>query len=295
MRSGHTGLDPERRERLTDLGDVPETVWTEQDPFIDRIPRWVAMAGLFVAVVGLWHAVTAFGIVSPIILPGPAETGSDILLVGGNILGGGYVLDALITTSLTVLYGFLIAVAIGFTLGVLVGETKFGERAVMPYLVAIDTMPKVAFAPLFIAWLGFGISSKVALAAFIATFPIVVATAAGFQAAGENERMLFRSMGASRWQTLIGLKLPTGLPYLFTGLKIAAVGVMAGAITGEFLGGGKGFGALIRTAASQLNTPRVFSLIIYLSLLGLGLYLLVAWLQRRLVFWNRDGAPPPGA
>ena len=87
---------------------------------------------------------------------------------------------------------------IGFSLGVLVGETAFGERAVMPYLVAIDTMPKIAFAPLFIAWLGFGISSKVALAAFIATFPIVVGTAAGLHAADENARMLFKTMGASR-------------------------------------------------------------------------------------------------
>ena len=129
----------------------------------------------------------------------------------------------------------------------------------MPLLVAVDAMPKVAFAPLFIAWLGFGISSKVALATFIATFPIVVSTAAGLYAASENERFLFKSMGASRFQTLVRLKLPTGLPYFFTGLKIASVGVMAGAITGEFLGGGKGVGALIRVSASQLDTPRVFS------------------------------------
>jgi NitT/TauT family transport system permease protein len=158
----------------------------------------------------------------------------------------------------------------------------------MPCLVAIDTMPKVAFAPLFIAWLGFDIGSKVALAAFIATFPIVVSTAAGLYAASDNERMLFKSRGAARLQTLLRLKLPTGLPYVFTGLKIAAVGVMAGAITGEFLGGGKGVGALIRVSASQLNTPRVFSLIIYLSFLGLALYLIVVWLQKKLVFWNRS-------
>jgi NitT/TauT family transport system permease protein len=158
----------------------------------------------------------------------------------------------------------------------------------MPYLVAIDSMPKVAFAPLFIAWLGFDISSKVALAAFIATFPIVVATAAGLHAASENERMLFKSIGASRMQTLLRLKLPTGLPYIFTGLKIGSVGVMAGAITGEFLGGGKGFGALIRQSASMLDTPRVFALILYLSVLGLSLYFAVVWTQRRFVFWNKD-------
>jgi NitT/TauT family transport system permease protein len=272
-----------------DTGD--DTVWVEHEAFIDRIPRWVAMTFLFVAIVGIWDLVTRMGWVSAIILPSPGETLEDLIFVGSNLLSGGYMLEALWTTTLTVLYGFLIAIAIGFSLGVLVGETKFGERAVMPYLVAIDTMPKVAFAPLFIAWLGFDIGSKVALAAFIATFPIVVATAAGLYAATENERMLFKSVGATRMQILLRLKLPTGLPYFFTGLKIASVGVMAGAITGEFLGGGSGFGALIRQSASQLDTPRVFSLILYLSLLGLALFFIVVWLQRRFVFWNKSGGP----
>ena len=268
-----------------------DTVWEEREALIDRIPRWVAMTFLFVLVVGIWDIVTRMGWVSAIILPTPAETLDDLIFVGSNLISGGYMLEALWTTTRTVFYGFLIATGIGFSLGVLVGETKFGERAVMPYLVAIDTMPKVAFAPLFIAWLGFDIASKVALAAFIATFPIVVATAAGLYAATENERMFFKSIGATRLQTLLRLKLPTGLPYLFTGLKIAAVGVMAGAITGEFLGGGRGFGALIRQSASQLNTPRVFALILYLSLLGLALYFTVVWVQRHFVFWNKSGGP----
>jgi NitT/TauT family transport system permease protein len=269
----------------------PDTVWVEHEALIDRIPRWLAMTMLFVAVVGIWDLATRFEWVSRIILPTPGETLEDLIFVGQNLLTGGYMLEALWTTTLTVLYGFAIAIGIGFSLGVLVGETKFGERAVLPYLVAIDTMPKVAFAPLFIAWLGFDIASKVALAAFIATFPIVVATAAGLYAASENERMLFKSIGATRMQTLLRLKLPTGLPYIFTGLKIAAVGVMAGAITGEFLGGGSGFGALIRQSASQLDTPRVFALILYLSLLGLALYFSVVFLQRRLVFWNKSQTP----
>ena len=207
---------------------------------------------------------------------------------GKNLLTGGYMLAALWITMLEVIYGFVLAIAIGFSLGVLVGETAFGEQAIMPYLVAIDTMPKVAFAPLFVAWLGFDIDSKVALAAFIATFPIVVGTAAGLHAADTNSRMLFKTMGASRWQTLIKMKLPMALPQIFTGLKIASVGVMAGAITGEFLGGGKGFGELIRIAASQLNTPRVFSLILYLSLVGMALFAFVSWMQRRVVFWQKD-------
>jgi NitT/TauT family transport system permease protein len=264
------------------------TVWEEQVGWLDRVPRSVSMLFVFMVFVGLWDLVTRLGIVSPIILPTPAETLHDLIFVGRDLIGGGYMLDSLWITILEVIYGFALAIAIGFSLGVLVGETIFGERAIMPYLVAIDTMPKVAFAPLFVAWLGFDIGSKVALAAFIATFPIVVGTAAGLHAADENARMLFKTMGASRWQTLWKMKLPTGLPQIFTGLKIGAVGVMAGAITGEFLGGGKGFGELIRIAASQLNTPRVFSLILYLSLVGLALFAFVGWVQRRFVFWHKD-------
>jgi NitT/TauT family transport system permease protein len=271
-----------------DYGDGQDTVWVQEISFIDSVPRWLAMSFVFAVFIGTWQMVTALGLVSPIILPTPWETLEDMIFVGQNLLTGGYMLEALWITIKEVIYGFALAIAIGFSLGVLVGETAFGEKAVMPYLVAIDTMPKVAFAPLFVAWLGFGIESKVALAAFIATFPIVVGTAAGLHSAGENERMLFKTMGASRLQTLIKMKLPTGLPQIFTGLKIGAVGVMAGAITGEFLGGGRGFGELIRVAASQLNTPRVFSLILYLSLVGLALYALVTWTQRKVVFWHKE-------
>ena len=268
--------------------DSEDTVWVEEVSFIDRVPRSVSMIFVFVVFIALWQLTHALALVSPIILPSPGETFGDMLFVGHNLLTGGYMLPALWITILEVIYGFALAIAIGFSLGVLVGETAFGERAIMPYLVAIDTMPKVAFAPLFVAWLGFGIESKVALAAFIATFPIVVGTAAGLHAADENARMLFKTMGASRMQTLIKMKLPAGLPQIFTGLKIGAVGVMAGAITGEFLGGGKGFGELIRVAASQLNTPRVFSLILYLSLVGLTLYALVTFAQRKIVFWHKE-------
>ena len=273
----------DKEEKIT-----PDTVWVEDVPLLDQIPRSVLMLFVFAVFVGLWQIATSFNLVSSIVLPTPGETFFDMVFVGKNLLTGNYMLPALWITTKEVIYGFALAMFLGFSLGLLVGETAFGERAIMPYLVALDTMPKVAFAPLFIAWLGFGIESKVALAAFIATFPIVVGTAAGLHAADENSRMLFKTMGASRLQTLFKMKLPKGLPQIFTGLKIGAVGVMAGAITAEFLGGGKGFGELIRVAASQLNTPRVFSLIFYLSILGLGLYALVSFAQRKIVFWQRE-------
>jgi NitT/TauT family transport system permease protein len=267
-----------------------DTVWTERVSIASSVPRWVSMVILMAVFLGLWQLVTSAGIVSPLILPTPVETIIDLGFVGQSLLSGNYMLAAFWVTTQEVIWGFFLALAVGVTLGVLVGETSVGERAVMPYIVAIDTMPKLAFAPLFVAWLGFGIASKVALAAYITDFPIVVGTAAGLQAADDSARMLFKSIGASRLQTLIKLKIPTGLPQFFTGLKIAAISVVSGAIAGEFLGGGQGFGELIRVAAAQLDTPRVFSLIIYLSLLGLLMFGLVSWMHYKFVFWHRTSS-----
>lgn len=266
------------------------TVWKEEDSLIDRIPRPVAVLALGLSIVGIWHLVTLSGWLSIIILPTPWMVLDQIITVGLNIVTGGYMLKALWVTTQEVLAAFVIASAIGIVFGVIVGETKFGALAVMPYLVAIDTMPKIAFAPLFVAWMGFGLSSKIALAVFVSVFPVVVGTASGLQASDEDSRQLYRIMRASRWQTLIGLKFPTGLPQIFTGLKIAALSVMAGAITAEFLGGGKGFGELIRVAASQLDTARVFALIIYLSLVGLAMFGIVAMAERKIIFWKRHSA-----
>lgn len=275
-------------QKTVEKAAVRQTTVTESVAWIDRIPRPVAMVVLLVISLLLWQLVYELRLISPIILSTPLETIYDLFYVGKNVLSGEYMLVALWVTTQEVLLGFAIAIALGFFLGLLVGETAFGERAVLPYLVAINAMPKVAFAPLFVSWLGFGIASKVALSAFIAIFPVIVGTAAGLHATDENERMLFRTMGATRWQTLVKLKLPTGMPHFFAGLKNAAVLVVVGAVVGEFLGGGKGFGELIRVAASQLNTPRVFSLIIYLSFLGLATFWAVIWVQHKLVFWHRE-------
>ncbi|MHB8910181.1 MAG: ABC transporter permease [Syntrophales bacterium] len=268
---------------------VCETVWApEKVSLIDRMPRPVTMLLLLLAFLAVWQLVFYMQLISHIILPSPFATIADIVTVGLNLLTGDYMLKSLWTTTEEVLLGFMIAVVLGFFLGLLVGETDFGERMVMPYLVAINAMPKVAFAPLFVSWLGFGIASKVALAAFVALFPVIVGTAAGIHAADQNARMLFRTIGANRWQTLTMLKLPTGMPHFFTGLKNAAVLAVVGAVVGEFLGGGKGFGELIRIAASMINTPRVFALIIYLSLLGLATFGVVMWVQRKLIFWHKE-------
>lgn len=258
-----------------------------REPLLDRVPQWIAL--VLVGGVGLlvWQLIVSLELVSRILLPGPSETFGEIVNSARGILQGDYVFEALWITTQEVVFGFIAAAAVGFVLGVVVGESRFGQKAIMPYLVGFNALPKVAFAPVFAAWLGFGINSKVLMALFIAFFPVIVDTAAGLASVDRDAVMLFRSVGASRWQTLVKLKLPSALPFIFAGLKTAAVFSVVGAVVGEYLGGGGGLGELIRLSAQQLRLDRVFALIFYLSLIGLALFGLMSWLERRLVFWRK--------
>lgn len=157
----------------------------------------------------------------------------------------------------------------------------------MPVIVAINTAPKVAFAPIFVAWLGFGTQPKIALAAFIAFFPLLIDTAAGLASVEREQAKLFRSLRASWWQTFRRLKFPTALPYIFAGLKTASVLSVVGAVVGEFLGGGRGLGQDLKIAGNRLAIDRVWGYAIILSVMGYLFYWLVSLAERKLVFWRK--------
>ncbi|MBJ6988427.1 ABC transporter permease [Devosia sp. MC521] len=273
---------------MTDATNPNLEVRVEKLPFIERIPQSLAIAMVLFILVSAWQIAFSLKLVSPIILPSPGETFSALVIMVQNLVTGGYVFQALMTTGSSVLIAFVLAIIVGVCCGIIVGETSIGERAIMPIFVALDTMPKVAFTPLFVAWLGFGIQSKVALAIFVTVFPIIISTAAGLNSTDANGRMLFKTLGASRLQTLFKLKIPTALPYIMTGVKIAAVSVVAGVIMGEFMGGGRGFGDLIRTSSVQLNTAQSFALIFLLSLVGITLFSICVAVQKRFVYWQKS-------
>jgi len=245
---------------------------------------WPLAVALGIAVV--WQAIVSLELVNPIIFPSPLGVAAEVLFVGGNLATAGYILPEFWTTVQEVLVGFVLAASVGFSLGTLVGVTNIGRRGVMPILVSLNTMPKVAFAPVFIAWFGFGRTPKVLMAMIIAIFPVIVNTASGLLSPSATEIKLFRQLRASRVQLLWKLQLPSALPSIFAGLRTAAVFSVIGAVIGEFIGGGSGMGELIRVGSDMLRMDRVFGLIIWLSLIGLGLYGVVGLIERRIVFWK---------
>lgn len=257
------------------------------------ISRWfnglsqaTAVSIVIVTVLTTWELIVRIGGVSKIILPSPSAVGLELLTVFSQLAPGGFLAGELWTTIQEIMIGFALACVFGFAIGLFVGQTKFGQKAVMPLFVALEATPKIAFAPVFIAWFGFGISSKFIMAAFMSIFPVIIGTSAGLAATSEDELKLFKSMKAKSWDIFWKLKMLRALPFIFTGLKIAIVAALTGAIAAEFIGGGIGFGEQIRLASTRLKLDRVFALIFILSLMGIMLFSIVAWIQNRVTFWD---------
>lgn len=253
---------------------------------LNGLPQWAAILLVVVVFLVVWQAITMFGGIPQVILPPPLAVWDQLVIVTQQLLTGGFLAGQLWITVQEILIGFGLACVGGFLIGLWVGQTQFGQRAIMPLFVLLEATPKIAFIPVFIAWFGFGISSKFIMAAFLSIFPIIINTVAGLAATSEDELKLFRSMKASSWDVFWKLKIKRALPFIFAGLKVAVVAAVTGAVAAEFIGGGIGFGEQIRVAGSRIALDRVFALIIFLSALGLLLFSIVAWLERKITFWE---------
>lgn len=253
----------------------------------ERIPTWISVPGFVMFLLFLWWVIYEFELLSEFVLPAPSAVADELVNQLESLVTGGPVWDSFWITAQESVLGFLLAAVIGIGLGVIAAETAFGRIVLMPVIVAINAAPKVAFAPIFVAWLGFGIQPKIALAAFIAFFPLLIDTAAGLAGVDRDHLKLFKSIRASRWQTFTGLKLPSALPYIFAGLKTASVLAVVGAVVGEFLGGGRGLGQDLRVAGNRLAIDRVWAYAIILSIGGYLFYWVVSIVERRVVFWRK--------
>ena len=196
-------------------------------------------------------------------------------------------------TAGTVLAGFLVAAAVAIPLAMLIVISPVLERLLYPPMVATQSIPKIALAPLFIVWFGFGVAPKVAVAFLIAFFPIVIDTIVGLRSIDPAMIQLARSMGAPPRRIFLKLRLPHALPMIFGGLKVASALAVVGALTGEFVGSDRGLGYLLVQASGNLNTALLFATLVILSVMAMAFFYMVEMLERIAIPWHASQRAHP--
>jgi NitT/TauT family transport system permease protein len=252
-------------------------------------PEFVLSPLLLVVVVTTWEYGVVLLDVPNYILPPP----SSILVAlwrgldAGIFDRGGYWLHAGVTVA-EVLLGFFIGSGIGLLLGTAISQFRLLEATLHVYIVAIQSLPKVALAPIVVLWFGFGLTSKIVIICLLTFFPLLVTSMAGFKAVDTERLELMRALDASPWQIFWKVRLPSAMPYIFAGLNMAAVLAVVGAVVGEFVGAQRGLGTLILTMNAQMDTAGTFSVFIILSIVGVVIYQTLRVLERRILFWSGD-------
>jgi NitT/TauT family transport system permease protein len=250
----------------------------------DRMLTWTLGPLLVFAFFGVWQFyVTGFD-VSAFILPPPTAVFSRFL----EIVQQPDTWRHTFVTAYETLVGFLVALGLGVGLGLVVGKVPWLEKALEPFIVASQVIPKVALVPLFVVWFGFGITTKVIVAAVLAFFPIFSNTLLGVKSVELGHRDVMQSLNASRAQVFWKLDLPSALPYVLTGMEVGIVLAVIGAVVGEYLGGNEGLGYMAVASMNAYDTTQLFAVIIQLTLLGFVLYLGIGMLRRWLIPWHHS-------
>lgn len=264
----------EHDERSTRLGERIVTTLQER-------PELALSPLLFIFVVGGWELAVRLFDIPRIVLPAP----SAIAVSFYSLATSGDLLRHFGITLYETVAGFFIGSVSGLLLGALVSQFRLIEKTLYPYIVAFQTLPKVAIAPIIIIWAGYGLTSKIIITATISFFPVLVNTIVGLNATDPAYIEMLASFTGSRWQIFRMVKVPMALPFIFAGLDIAGVLSVIGAIVGEFVGARAGLGYVILIRNFNLDMPGVFAILIVLSLMGIGIHLIIHQLQKRVVFW----------
>lgn len=241
---------------------------------------------LLAFVVGLWHLSISAGLLNEFVVPYPWDVLTGVVGMLAEVVTGGPAAVHFLTTLNEIVVGFLLASVIGLAIGSAMSASPRISRAIYPYVVAFNSTPKVAFAPLMIAWFGFDQLPKIVLIIFISTFPVIINSIAGLKAVDEPMLRLMDSLGASRSETFRRIRIPMALPYLFAGLELAIMSASIGAVVGEFTGGNKGLGYIAVLAQDTVNVRTTFSIVVVLALQGIALHRIVVILRNRVIFWG---------
>lgn len=250
-------------------------------------PELILAPVLLVAIIGFWEWSVAYLDVPKYVLPPPSQVAVALWrgLNEGLMSRGGYWLHAGITLG-QVLAGFFLGSGVGLILGTIISQFKVLEATLRIYLVAIQSLPKIALAPIIVLWFGFGMTSKIVIICLLTFFPLLVTSMAGFRAVDPERLELMKALGARPWQIFWKVRLPSALPYIFAGLEMAAVFSVVGAVVGEFVGAQMGLGTLILSMNAQMDTAGTFSVFIILSIVGIALHAILRFVQKKVLFWS---------
>lgn len=237
-----------------------------------------------VVVIGGWELWCRGLGVSELVLPPPSK----VLVALYRGFGSGQFWTGLWATGTAVVLGFLLSAAMAFLLGTLISQVRLVEVMIFPYVVAIQTLPKIAIAPLVLIWVGVGLESKVIIAAMVSFFPMLVNTIVGLKSTPEDKIDLMRSLSASRWKIFWYVQLPEALPFIFAGLNIGIVLSVLGAIVAEFIGAKAGLGYLILQMNYNMDMVGMFAALVVLGIMGVVLNAAMQYARRRIVFWQSD-------
>lgn len=235
------------------------------------------------AILAIWQTITLLKIYPEFIIPPPAAVAETLL----EVLADGSLVHHLLVTLNEMVWGLVFGLSIGLLLGYLIAHFPLLEDLLAPLIVAFQSTPIVAYAPLLIIWFGSGPTSKIVTTAVIVFFPALMNTIVGVRAVPKGLHDVLRSLRASWWQTFIKLEVPAALPVLLTGLKTSATLAVIGAVVGEFVSAGEGLGYLVTLARNQYNTPLVLVAVLTMTALALSLYSLVTLLEWRFLAWQR--------
>lgn len=244
-----------------------------------RIARHVPAVGLFLLLLVAWQAAVSVLQVREYLLPGPLTV---LRALGGDEIPW---MRHVGITTLEITGAFLLAGVVGVGLGVAIAWSPLMSRALVPFLVFVNTLPKVAVAPLFLLWLGYGVVPNMLIGALIGFFPVVINTAVGLTQVDDDLLDLGRVFNAPRWRVFAKIRIPNAGPYILSALKVTATAAVVGVVVGEFVASQQGLGYVIMTTQGSMNTPVAFAALVWISIVGLAVYGAVVLAARWLVPW----------
>jgi putative hydroxymethylpyrimidine transport system permease protein len=244
--------------------------------------RWLAPISVVAALVGGWELLARVGDVQDYLLPAPSEVVRALVDDRDLLLPDAWV------TAREVLLGFALAIAAGLAIAIALHLSAVLRRALYPLVIASQAVPIVVIAPILVIWFGFGIAPKLIVIALICFFPVVVNTLDGLRSVDRAQVKMMQTLDASRADILRRLELPSALPFLFSGAKVAVAVAVIGAVFGELVGSDAGLGHAIQIGTAQLLTARVFAAVLILSVMAIALFALVSALERLAVPWAHE-------